>query len=543
MKNRNVIQIGGLFFLIGFILITISWYYTYPIHISPIDEVAFSQFFPSLWPGIIFCSIGIFLIGYYTKNKIVQVVFCCFSPLLLYITPFFYSYLSQSDSGSVRSMFLIFQKVNVNPHVVSYFEFPNFFVLNEILHQAVGVDEKGIAFISYALYGVLLALFLFLIFSKLMGQKYNQISFLLVIIYFIGMFSFLNYQWVPQTLALVYFFLFVFISTYLFSEPLSVEWKFLILFIFLSLVFSHPFIPLVALLFFGILSIKKRYLVQLFLFIITIYIFFTLYYSMINFDHYVEALRQSILGFGREYTTSVSRSFIQPEDTMSQFISNINRIRIPLIYVFASIGTLFLLFKRKIGFHLQALFFAGGIYLVTGIFYSILGLRTLQILFVPLTIGFTFFIFKWKKLTLFVIFIILISAVFGSIRMAYNETQFQTDGEAKACNFLADNFTTVENVSRVATNQVDYGYFTNIYFYLKNAYPNVKRPGEKDFFNLFNKSMNINDYIIYNSNLGKEILTYGTTMDRLLILLKDLTMYNKIYDCGQTYIIKGTSPS
>jgi hypothetical protein len=540
MKNRNIIQIGGLFFLVGFILITVSWYYAYPIHISPIKEVTFSQFFPSLWPGIIFSLIGIFLMGYYSRNKIIQVVFCCISPLLFYITTFFYSYLASSDCGAARSMFLIFRKVGVSPHVVSYFEFPNFFVLNEMLHQTIGVDEKGVALISFTLYGILLALFLYLIFLKLIGPKNSHVSFLLVIIYFIGMFSFLNYQWVPQTLALVYTFLFIFIIIYLHSEPSKIEWKFLSILIFLSLNLTHPFIPLVALLFLGLLTIKKRSLLQLFIFLVSIYLFITLFYTIIHLDQYVQVLQQSIQGFGGEYTTIISSSFREPADTMSQLISNVNRIIIPLVWIIASSGTLLLFFKRKIGFFLITLCLAGGIYLAAGFFYTMLGLRTFQILFIPLSIGFTFFLFKWKKLTLFIIFIILILAVFGSMRMAYNETQFQTDGDASACNFLANNLT-VEEVPRVAVNQVDYGYYTNIYVYLKNSYPIAKRPGELEFFNIFNKSMNKKDYVIYNSNLGKEIVNYGISKDQLLILLKDLTMNNKIFDCGNTYILKGTA--
>jgi len=542
MKHKNIIQTGGLFLVTGFILITLSWYYTYPIYISSIDEVTFSQFFALLWPGLLFSLIGIFLIGYYSSRKIIQATCCCLCPILLYITTFFFSYISSSDCGNARSIFLVFQKVGINSHIISYFEFPHYFVLNEILHQTCGVNEKGVALISFILYGILLALFLYLIFSKLMGQKYNQLSFLLVIIYFIGMFSFLNYQWAPQTLALVYFFLLIFVSIYLLSEPLTIVWKCLTILIFLSLTLTHSFIPLVFLLFFGILTIKKRYLLQLLLFMISIYLFITIYFTMIHLEMYIETFRQSIQGFGGDYTAFVSKSFREPEDAMSQIISNINRIRIPLVWIIALCGTVLLFLKRKIEFFLIALSIAGGAYLTVGIFYSILGLRTFQILFIPMTIGFTFFIFKWKKLTLFVILVILILAVFGPMRMAYNETQFQTDEEANACNFLANNIT-VAGVPRIAVNQVDYGYFKNVYIFLRNnTSPIIIRPGEKGFFNIFNRSMNYREYVIYNPNLGKEILNIGMTKGQLFILLRDLMFNNKIYDCGKTYIVNGILP-
>jgi hypothetical protein len=216
----------------------------------------------------------------------------------------------------------------------------------------------------------------------------------------------------------------------------------------------------------------------------------------------------------------------------------VNRIRIPLIWAIVACGTLLLFFKKKLGFFLIALGLAGGVYLAAGAFYSMLGARMLQILFIPLLIGFTFFIFKWKKLTLFVILIILILAVFGPMRDAYNQTQFQKDEEVCACNFLANKVTS-ENLPRIGVDQVDWGYFLYVYIYLNNTYPTLQRPGELEFFNIFNKSMNNHDYVIYNSNLGKEIVERGKTKSQLLILLMELDFHNKIYDCGKTLIING----
>jgi len=538
MKNKNIIQISSIIFFIGIILIIISWYYSYPIYMSSVNDLTFSQFFPLLWPGIIFSLIGIFLVGYYSRNKILHILCCFLCPILLYITTFFFSYIASSDCGTAKSNFFVFQKVGIDPHVVTYFEFPNYFILNDILHQAVGFDVKGVAFISFSLYGILIALFLYLIYSKLMEKNYQHLSFLLVIIYFIGMFSFLNYQWAPQTLALIYTLVLIFISTYLLSESSEFKWKFLIILIFSSLVFTHAFLSIIFLLFFGILTVKKKYLFPLFLLLTSIYIIYTLYHTIANFEQYVETFRQSIQGFGGEYTKYVSKSTGESEGIISQLISNFNRIRIPIIWIIVSVGTALLFFKRKFGFFLIALGLSGGFYLGVGIFYSVLGLRSFQILFIPMTIGMIFFISKWKKLTILVIFIILILAVFGPMRDAYNATQFQTDEEANACNFLANN-ATAEEPPRLAVNQVDYGYFTTIYSYLRNVYPTVIRPGELEFFNIFNRSMNKKDYVIYNSNLGKEIINSGITKDHLLNLLMELKMNNKIYDSGKTFIING----
>jgi hypothetical protein len=147
---------------------------------------------------------------------------------------------------------------------------------------------------------------------------------------------------------------------------------------------------------------------------------------------------------------------------------------------------------------------------------------------------------KWKKLTVVGIIVILILAIFGPIRMAYNQTQFQTDEETNACNFLANN-AVAEKVPRLAVNQVGYGYFTNTYIYLKKISPIVIRPGELDFFNIFNRTMNKKDYVVYNPNLGKEILNIGITKNQLLMLLMEMKVNNKIYDSGETFILNGHS--
>jgi len=543
MRSRNIVQIGGILFLIGFGLIIISWHNSYPVHLSSINDLTFSQFYVSCWPGLALSLIGLFLVGFYCKNKIVVAVCSSLFPLILYISPLFFSYLSSSDSGAVRAMFQVFKNTGINSQVIPYFEFPNYFSLNEIINRIVGINDKGIAILSFILYGVLLGLFLYLIFVSLKRLNYGRpIPFLFVIIYFVGMYSFLNYQWVPQTLALVYFFILVFISFYLLSDSQKIKWNFIAILFFIPLTLTHAFIPIIFLSFFCILTFKKRYLLQIFLTILSIYLIVTIFYMTTFLHIYILTFQQSIIGFGKEYVNAISISLREPEDILSQIISFSNRLNIPMIWILSIFGTILLFFKKKIDFILIALGLAGGIYLFIGIFYSILGLRAAQILFIPLTIGFMFFISKWKKPTIALVIVILILAVFGPMRMAYNNTQFQTDGEAYACDFLADETITNNINLKVAIGQVNWGYFTNKYVYLKNTQSInfAIRPGNSGFSNVFNDSTNQNNFILYNSNMGKEILQRVTTKERLIDMLDKSILNNKIYDCGKTYILKGT---
>ncbi|MCJ7571066.1 MAG: hypothetical protein MUO82_04220 [Candidatus Thermoplasmatota archaeon] len=541
MKNKIIVKMGGILFLIGLILIILSWCYTYPVHLSSINNITFFQFYPLLWPGIVLSLIGLFLVGFYCKNKIVIAICSSSIPLLLNAVVFFYSFITASDAGAARGMFLVFQKTGINSNVIPYFEFPTFFSLNEIIRLIVGVDEKSIAVFSFILYGVLLGLFLFLFFANLKRQYYDSlIPFLLVLMYFIGTFSFINYQWVPQTLALVYFFLLIMISSYLIFDVQKIKWNLMIILIFVPFVLSHTFIPVIFLSFFGILFIKKRYLLPIFLTIFSIYIVVTIYYTTTYLPLYIKTFEQSITGFNNEYTTRLSSSFSEPESLLNQLISFSNRLSVPMVWILGGIGIIGLFLKKRINYILIAIGLSGGIYLAVGLFYSVLGIRAIQFLFIFMTIGFMFFISKWRRLTTILIFIFLILAVFMPMRLVYNDTHFQIDEEANACNFLAKKIINVTH-PKVAIGQVNFGFFTSQYSFLKNRYSIdfALRPGNPKFLYVFNNSIKKNDYILYNSNIGKEIIRFELTKEQLNDTLRSIKYNNKIYDCGTTFILNG----
>jgi len=507
---------------------------------TSIEENVFFEFFPSLWPGIILSGIGLFFVSYYGKNTIIKVICASFFPLVLYIPAFFFSYIPLSDCGNARGMFFIFNKTGINPHTIPYFEFPSYFSLNEIIHQVIGVNDKGVALLSFILYGALLGLFLYLFFFNLNKEQYIQsIPFLLVIIYFIGMFSYLNYQWVPQTLALVYFFLLLYISTYMLSNPLKIKWKFLFIILFIPFIFSHAFLPVIFLLFFSFLTYKRRYLLPILMIIISIYVVTTIYITAIHFQLYVITFEQSISGFGGNYARTVSNSFKPPSDLLDQIISFVNRITIPMIWIFAALGTGLLFLKRKINYLLISLGIVGAVYLGVGFIYPVLGMRATQILFIPLTIGFMYFIVKWKKPTVALIVIILVLAVFGPMRTAYNFTQFQSDEEACACDLLTTKILNVTS-TQIAIGQVNWGYFTSKNMFLKNTHVTdyAIRPGSRDF-KFFKNNLTQKQYIFFNTNLGKEILEYEMTKKQLYTAINNFKLNNKIFDSGMTSIING----
>lgn len=542
MKDEQVPKIGGIIFLTGIIFIAIAWYYSYPIKMSSLTDFTFFQFHPFLWPGMALGLIGIFLMAFYTTNKLLVCACSSLVFILINIDAFFYSYIPSSDSGAARGMFQVFQKVDVNTQIIPYFKFPSYFNLNEILSKIVTVDEKGAALISFALYGALLGIFLYLFFLNLKKFYYNTlIPFLLVLIYCIGIFSFINYQWVPQTLALVYLFLLLAVTCYLYFDGEEPKWSCLIVVLFIPFVFCHPFMPVIFLSFFGLLMLKKRDLAAVFLIMVTIYILVTVFYATTYLSLYIRTFQQSITGFNTEYRTVLTTAFHEPENQFSQFISLINRFTVPFIWILLGLGTAILFIKRKIDYVLIAVGLAGGIYLTVGLFYSVLGLRAAQILLIFMSIGIMLYITKWRKLTVSLIIIILVLTVFGPMRIEYNNTHFQTDEEAVASTYLAD---TIRNVSKptVGIGQVNWGYFTNIYSYDKNRYQFefAFRPGNQEFLKVFNTSMKKSDFILYDTNMGKEISRSVMTSNQLDMSLARIEIANnKIFDSGSTFIMNG----
>jgi len=496
-----------------------------------IDDFTFNQFLPSIWIGIILSLIGLFLTGYYSKRKSIKALCASLFPIILYSYSYFFPILTSPDIGNVRGMFEVFHQVGINSDIVSYFQYPIYFSLNEISSQILGFEMEIISALFFALFGILIGLFLFLFLSKIKKNMSGQIAFLAVPLYFIGLFSFINYQWVPQTLALVFFFLLLVLL-----DQDGVEYKLFSIVIFTTLAFTHAFIPTIYLIFFGFYVLKKRELTHMFLLMICIYSSILIYYTTFYFPVIAETFSKTIYSFGSDYNFKVSRSFEEPSELMSQIISLVNRVRVPLVWLVVTTGSFVEFLKKRLHFKMIALGVTSGVYLGFGFFYPILGMRALQILLVALVIGICFFIKRWKKLTLLFIFVVLILSVFGPMRGTYSQTQFQLDEEKNACSFLANTLPT-EGQKTVAIGQVNWGYFTISFKYQSGSYIEAYRPGNMEFYQIFNSTIEENGYILYNPNLGKEIVSYGAEMEEINNIVYEKISNNKIYECGKTLII------
>ncbi len=535
IKSTHLSYLGGILFLVGLNIMFYAYYSSFPITISnSIDELTFYQFHSSYWVGMVCCLIGLFVAGYFSHRKSVKLIAASFFPVILFSYVFFYSYLSSSDSGFAKSMFVVFHQVGIEPDIITYFQYPSYFTLNEISSQMLGLNVNGIAILFFIVYGILLGGYLFLFLSKSIKVDASLVAFLAIPIYFTESFSYLNYQWVPQTLALV--FLFLLLCVY---KDDSFKYRLLTVIIFIALVFSHAFIPVIFLMFFGLMTIRERKYSSFFLLLLCIYLFVLIYYTTYFLDVILDAFEETLYGFGGEYVETISERFKENTGVLDQTISLVNRIRIPLTGLVISLGFFVLFVKKKISLPLTLLLLAGVFYLGIGMYYSVLGLRALQIVFIPLIVGIGVFTEKYRKVAPLFVILILVLSIAGPMRATYDQTRFQMPEQENASLFFVSALPNTTD-TRIGIGQVDWGYFFNMYLFMRGENPRAIRPGNEGFTPLINGSLEPYDFILYNTNFGKEVkFIYGLSMSNITEIIADYQVNNKIYSCGTTSILSG----
>jgi hypothetical protein len=207
------------------------------------------------------------------------------------------------------------------------------------------------------------------------------------------------------------------------------------------------------------------------------------------------------------------------------------------------VGFLISIIKKKIDYILIILAVVGGFYLVVGLAYPVLGLRSLQILIAALVVGIGFFISKMKKPTVILVSILIIFSVFGCIRGSYDQTQFIKNEEENTCRFLVSSIS-YEKWNYIGVDQVEWGYTNNTKPFVTNTHDtSIVRASTTTFYDIFfnismkNNSFLKNSFLVYNSNLGKEIRERGLISNYKENILKTTILNNKIYSCGNTYIL------
>ncbi len=198
------------FFITGTVFLVYSWLVSYPLQISAPTDFAFNHISLLYWISLALLLPSMFLLSVTCKNPLLKWGFCVgiffvFNSLFL-----FYTTIPSADANYFRGLneyFIHNNSLNAFaanfPENHFYYQWPSFFVLSDIFTSVTGLTLVQFEVFLYIVIGFVLTTALYIYVSKF--NKYGGP--LAVVAFTIVMFSFLNYQAAPFSLALTLLFL------------------------------------------------------------------------------------------------------------------------------------------------------------------------------------------------------------------------------------------------------------------------------------------------------------------------------------------------
>ena len=500
MRNLEKTKLLLIPFLLGLVLFSISWHLSYPLSVDSVDDFVFNHVSVLYWVSLSLLLTSLFMMGVAFKDSSYKWIIAVGIVLIIYSISYFYVMLPGSDSQYFRGLTEYFTETkNLDPSQAnhSYYQWPSFFILSYIVSSVCGLSLVNYEFLLYTIIGFLLAVSLY----SYAFKAYGRGGFLAVPVFFISMFTFLNYQCVPFSLALGLLFLLFMLETWKKSVGLTVA----IIVLFGGIVITHLFVPLffiIYLLMQAIIS-KKRHYANLFLFALTLYFVIQFTMAQYSFELYIRIL----LTASSEYSSVIETTAVaalNPIDVIAQTFSRLVTVAFAAI---SGIGFLFLLIKKKLRDIDKAILLTGILYSGIGIFLAALGTRAISLAFIPVSLGAAFLFEKASRPFLkhiFVVLIVVLLALFSFIPLhqSFNSaTLFQTQETYRAANFLIDYSDWEE------TNQTLSYHSVNSYFEAKLSYYKV--------FTAYLQDVKDPDIVFYTVGLGKELLSQNYTVEQI----------------------------
>jgi len=438
--------------------------------------------------------------GYWKWIMAVGIVMTMFS------LSYFYAMLPGSDSHFMRGLIEYFtetKNLDFSQPGKKYFQWPSVFILSEIATSVSGLELANFEFLMYAIIGFLLATTLYVYASK----AYRNGGFLAAVAFFIAMFTYLNYQFVPFTIALILLFLLFILGTRRRSSSMTLT----MLVLFTGMTFTHAFVPLFFVIFLLMQWIinRNKQCRDLFLLTSIIWLIFQVTFAGAAFARNIWA----IMNFPSEIPgKAVVRPVSIPIDAIAQKFSIAILITSVIICV---AGFIILLIKRKMRDLDKAIFITGAGYFGLGVILWILGSRSIPIAFIPTSLGAAYlFESRLRPYLKSFFLVLLILFLFSPLRLTFykNDVMFQTREAYIAENFLIDHYDWA-NYHLVLANFRVVTYFES------------KLTGNAYFSSKFQKIEEA-DTIFYTVGLGLYLSKYNYTIERIIHEERLNVMYN-----------------
>lgn len=515
---------------IGIGLTLFSWYVSYPVSIDSPYDFIYNHISPLYWLGTTILIASLFVIAINTKNSILRWIITVSTVLLMYSDSFFFYMLNGSDSHAFRGLtedFILTGDLSLKPFH-SYYQWPIFFILNNVATLVTGLGLRYFEFVLYCIIGFVIATSIYIYMSRTGANGYVA-----VVAFFITQRYFLNYQWAPFSLSISLVFLLLALDSHTSRKR---ELTLVELVIFSAITLTHSFVPvffIIYLLVMYIINKKKRYL-RLFLSTLTIYFVVFIFYQAFAFPQLVKDLT---MFFPREYAGRVEAVVggahaVAPTPYIAVIGQTFSRTVVIATSILTFFGFAIVLMKRKLVTRdyapcMYSCFLTGIFYVALGLFLPILGTRAFPIIALPLSLGASYLTqskFKRYFESVFLILLILFPFILVHLSFYDREIQFQTEKEYLCANFIIDKYDW-ENSSRLLSHLR----FRN---YLQVRSSSLAVVFEDDLRSSnFVEAIKDYDCIVYTVGVGISSLSLNYSTEELLSEF-EINRFNLIYNSG-----------
>ncbi|MFB3888913.1 MAG: hypothetical protein ACE14S_05430 [Candidatus Bathyarchaeia archaeon] len=434
--NRNNLVI--ILLVSAALVIAYSWYSSYPLSMNSANDNVFNHISLLYWASLPAILVALFAVAVVSRNYSVKWIAAIALVVTIYSLAYFYRMLPGSDSHYFRGLteyFVQTRNLDASQQNHIYFQWPSFFLFNDITTSISGLGLPTFEFISYTVIGLLMSTALYVHFSK----TFRNGAFLAVAAFFISVYSFLNYQSAPFSLAFgILLTLFM-----LENRQRSIGATIAMMALYIGITFMHAFVPLffILYLFFRFLVNRDRRYIYLFALTLTIYAMVQITQALLFF---AKSIRDTFtLLFASEYSGMVDITISGASLPVDRIVQTFSRTATVLAIALCLIGFIFALTKKKMRDIDKAIFFAGIVYSAIGIVLSTLGSRAIPMAFIPVALGAAYlFESKYKRILGGIFCISLIFFVFVPMHASLGDYPifFQTKNEYETEHFILDKY-------------------------------------------------------------------------------------------------------
>lgn len=504
--------------IVGSVLMVLAWWSSYPLNIYSVDDYLFNHLSILYWVSMPLLLASLYMISVSFRNSTLKWLAVLGMMFTIYSMSYFYYMLPGSDSQAFRGLTEYFIKTkNLDTSLTyhSYFQWPSFFILNDIATAVSGMQLMSFEFLTYGIIGFLLTTGLYVYASR----RYKNEGFLAVAMFFVAMSYFLNYQAVPFSFAFGLLFLLLPLETR--EKNFSVMLMELALFV--GITFFHSFVPLFFILYLLIQFLLSRNRQYGRLLLITSAIYLVVQIAQ-GGQLFFENIR-TVLTVSSEYSAivmSVLAPVSVPLDQIAQLGSRGVTFGVVLICL---AGSAVLLTTRKLKDVDKSIFLTGFFYFVFGLAYFALGSRAIPLMFITISLGSAYLLRSRIGRYLKPVFLILL-VLFVSVPLhgSFGGSQifFQTKEGYQTVNFFIDHYDwTIPSLL--------------LGHYRVLTYIEAKQPAnttfEGDVYSPLFPRMKEYDTILYTTGLGINLLKYNYTADTIA---SDMYL-NVIYNSGLSF--------